>query len=121
TFTSKGEVDGFNFDIAHTANTYFIDNVTLKALSVEQQDPDNGEYTKATVGMDINDKQQEVLGIGGGIVYYQSWFTDHPNKEAIFDTIYTGLGLSALRIGNWKQDIDNHDVKDELTIYNEAV
>jgi len=121
TFTSKGEVDGFNFDIAHTANTYFIDNVTLKALSVEQQDPDNGEYTKASVGMDINDKQQEVLGIGGGIVYYQSWFTDHPNKEAIFDTIYTGLGLSALRIGNWKQDIDNHDVKDELTIYNEAV
>ena len=120
-FTSKGEVDGFNFDIAHTANTYFIDNVTLKALSVEPQDPGNGEYTKASVGIDISDKHQEVLGIGGGIVYYQSWFTEHPNSEAIFDTIYTGLGLSALRIGNWKQDINEHNVKDELTVYNEAV
>lgn len=123
TFTSKGEVDGFNFDLAHTANTYFIDNVTLTALSVEQQPEDNGEYTKATVGMDIKDKQQEVLGIGGGIVYYQGWFTNHPNSVAIFDTIYTGLGLSALRIGNWKQDVlDQHEgLNDELTIYNEAV
>ncbi len=120
-FTSGGEVDGFNFDLAHTANTYFIDNVTLTALSLDVPETDNGEFTKASVGMDIKDKQQEVLGIGGGIVYYQEWFTQHPNREAIFDTIYSGLGLSALRIGNWKQDIDKHKVKDELDIYNEAV
>ena len=47
---------------------------------------------------------QTIRGFGGGMAYYQGWLTSHPQKQAIYDTVFTGLGLSYLRIGNWNQD-----------------
>lgn len=56
------------------------------------------------VAVSPSQTKQKVLGFGGGIVYYTNWISAHKNKEAIYDTIFTGLGLSALRMGNWAQD-----------------
>lgn len=49
--------------------------------------------------------QQSVVGFGGGSVYYQGWILgmSEKNQEALFDTAFTGLNLSLLRMGNWLQ------------------
>ena len=59
----------------------------------------------ASITVDPSTKKQEIVGFGGGSVYYQSWITAlaDQNKEALFDTAFTGLNLSLLRIGNWLQ------------------
>jgi len=62
---------------------------------------------------------QTIEGIGGGIVYYQNWVTAHANKVAIYDTVFNGLGLSGLRIGNWAQDL-NADLSQDVEIINAA-
>ncbi len=124
-FTATGEEDGLNIDLAKVANTYSIDNVVLtllKAAPVDTADStDNSPYTAVTVTVNPSESYQKVLGIGGGIVYYQNWFEVHANKAAIYDTVFTGLGLSALRVGNWLQNPDSLDaVKYDLSIMKEA-
>ena len=59
----------------------------------------------ASITVGPSAKKQEIVGFGGGSVYYQSWITAlaDKNKEALFDTAFTGLNLSLLRIGNWLQ------------------
>ena len=59
---------------------------------------------------------QKVEGIGGGIVYYQNWFTAHSNKEMLYDTIFNGLGISALRIGNWAQNVKIQSISNDINI-----
>lgn len=73
----------------------------------------------ATISINPGDTQQEIEGIGGGIVYYQNWYTAHKNKAAIYDTIFNGLGISGLRMGNWLQDL-NGDLSNDAEIVNEA-
>gem|GEM_PF-359434 len=108
TFTATGQEDGLNIDLGLIANTYYIDDIELvltKAAAVVNPDePDSSSYSPVTVSVDPTAKYQQIKGIGGGIVYYQNWFVAHPNKAAVFDTIFSGLGLSALRLGNWAQD-----------------
>jgi len=62
--------------------------------------------TAATITVNTSSKQQEVIGFGGGSVYYQGWILgmSEENQEALFDTAFTGLNLSFLRMGNWLQD-----------------
>ena len=59
----------------------------------------------ASVTVDPTATQQEILGFGGGSVYYQGWILGmaEQNQEALFDTAFTGLNLSFLRMGNWLQ------------------
>lgn len=73
----------------------------------------------ATITITPGDTQQEIEGIGGGIVYYQNWYVAHKNKAAIYDTIFNGLGISGLRIGNWLQEMDK-DLGDDIEVINEA-
>ena len=56
--------------------------------------------------MDPSLTKQKVLGFGGGSVYYQNWITalGSQTQEALYDTAFTGLNLSLLRVGNWLQD-----------------
>ena len=51
-------------------------------------------------------------------MYYQDWLTNHPNREAVYDTLFNGLGLSCLRIGNWA--IEDND-EDNLSVANDAI
>ena len=80
-----------------------------------------GSQSLFAVTLDINPskKYQEVDGIGGGVVYYLDWLTTHKNKELLYDTLFNGLGLSALRIGNWAQS-DDADLSHEAEIVGEA-
>lgn len=59
---------------------------------------------------------QSVEGVGGGIVYYLDWIAKHRNCEAIYDTVYNGLGLTGLRIGNWAQEPDADLTFDSLIV-----
>ena len=70
----------------------------------------------AAVSMEVRPvtTYQSVEGIGGGIVYYLDWIAKHEKCEEIYDTIYTGLGLSALRMGNWAQEEDADLTLDSL-------
>lgn len=79
--------------------------------------------TNATVSVYPDKVGQTVGGIGGGIVYYQDWLTNHPNREAIYDTLFNGLGISCLRMGNWAQEdipSDNTIVANDAIIYKAA-
>ena len=58
----------------------------------------------ATLTLNTATRYQSIQGFGAGSVYYTNWLTAHPNRAAIYDTIFTGLGISYLRIGNWNQD-----------------
>ena len=55
------------------------------------------------VTVDPSTRHQTIDGFGAGSVYYQNWLTENANREEIYDTMFTALGLSLLRVGNWNQ------------------
>ncbi|MCI6873018.1 glycosyl hydrolase [Hallerella sp.] len=65
-----------------------------------------GIASAASVTIDPSFTKQKVVGFGAGSVYYQNWITALGNEkqEALYDTAFTGLNLSLLRVGNWLQD-----------------
>ncbi|MBO7606589.1 MAG: hypothetical protein J6T28_03075 [Paludibacteraceae bacterium] len=71
---------------------------------------------QAAVTMDVRPSTtyQSVDGIGGGIVYYLDWIAKHEKCEELYDTIFNGLGISALRMGNWAQEEDADLTLDSL-------
>lgn len=71
----------------------------------------------ATITVDPTATQQKVVGFGAASVYYQSWVTAMPAdlQKDFYDTAFTGLNLSLLRIGNWKQE-DTTSIADDVTI-----
>lgn len=73
--------------------------------------------TAATITVDPTATKQQVLGFGAGSVYYQSWITamDASMQKTFYDTAFTGLNLSLLRIGNWKQE-DTTSIADDVAI-----
>ena len=76
----------------------------------------SGQSVSITVN---SNTYQTIDGIGGSIVYYTDWLTDHPHKEVLYDTLFTGLGLTSLRIGNWAQDL-SADVSNDVEIVSKA-
>ncbi|WP_290765214.1 glycoside hydrolase family 30 beta sandwich domain-containing protein [Fibrobacter sp. UBA4297] len=76
----------------------------------------------ATVTVNPSAAAQKVTGFGGASVYYQSWLKNLPveDQEAIFDTAFTGLNLSLLRVGNWYQDEDATKLQDDIDIVKAA-
>lgn len=81
-----------------------------------------GTAYAATVSVDPSAAKQTVIGFGGGSVYYQSWIThlSNENQEALYDTAFTGLNLSLLRIGNWLQADTATVSEDDITIVQAA-
>jgi len=75
-----------------------------------------GIASAASVTVDPSSTKQKIIGFGGGSVYYQNWITalGSQTQEALYDTAFTGLNLSLLRVGNWLQDttasLDNDKV-----------
>lgn len=74
---------------------------------------------QTTITVTPNKSFQTIEGIGGGIVYYLDWLTTHKNKEILYDTIFNGLGISALRMGNWAHEEDA-DLTYDAEIYKAA-
>ena len=76
----------------------------------------------ANITVDPSATKQEVLGFGAASVYYQNWIKNLPEdqQEALFDTAFTGLNLSLLRIGNWYQDEDASKLQDDIDIVKAA-
>jgi O-glycosyl hydrolase len=62
--------------------------------------------TAANITVDPATTAQKVVGFGAGAAYYQSWITAMSSsmQKDFYDTAFTGLNLSLLRIGNWKQE-----------------
>ena len=60
----------------------------------------------ASITVDPSSTAQKVVGFGAGAAYYQSWITAMSSsmQKDFYDTAFTGLNLSLLRIGNWKQE-----------------
>lgn len=57
----------------------------------------------ATVAVDTTVHRQRMIGFGGALVY-NNLLSRSANSKALYDTLFTGLGLSVLRVGNWFQD-----------------
>jgi O-glycosyl hydrolase len=76
----------------------------------------------ASVTVDPASTAQKVTGFGGASVYYQSWLKNLPaeDQEALFDTAFTGLNISLLRVGNWYQDEDASKLQDDIDIVKAA-
>ena len=62
--------------------------------------------TAANITVDPAATAQKVVGFGAGAAYYQSWITAMSSsmQKDFYDTAFTGLNLSLLRLGNWKQE-----------------
>jgi len=60
----------------------------------------------ATITVNPADTKQQIIGFGAGGVYGQNWITalGSTTREAFYDTAFTGLNLSLLRMGNWVQE-----------------
>ncbi len=56
--------------------------------------------------LDPDRRFQTIEGFGASIGWYDGWLTVHPNREGIYDAIFSELGLDILRLQNWygKQD-----------------
>ena len=76
----------------------------------------------ASITVDQTKQKQEIIGFGGGSVYYQNWIENlsPADQEALFDTAFTGLNLSLLRIANWYQDEDVTQLKNDINIVKAA-
>ena len=76
----------------------------------------------ANITVNPADSKQEIIGFGGGSVYYQNWIANRPveDQEVLFDTAFTGLNLSLLRIANWYQDEDATKLQDDINIVKAA-
>jgi len=76
----------------------------------------------ASVTINPSTTAQKVTGFGGASVYYQSWIKNLPaaDQEALFDTAFTGLNISLLRVGNWYQDEDATKLQDDIDIVKAA-
>lgn len=75
----------------------------------------------ATLNVNPASTAQTIVGFGGASVYYQNWIANLPaaDQEALFDTAFTGLNLSILRIANWLQD-ESKDLSEDVTIVKAA-
>ncbi len=91
----------------------------LKGLSATLLLSAGASAADVTVSVSPTQTFQTVEGFGGGTVYYQSWTVAHKNKAAIYDTIFTGLGMSGLRLGNWAQE-ENANLSSDAEIVSEA-
>lgn len=71
----------------------------------------------ARISVSPAETKQKIVGFGGGSVYYQNWITalGEETKQALFDTAFTGLNLSLLRVGNWLQD-ESADLSNDVAI-----
>ena len=75
----------------------------------------------ATLNVNPASTAQTIVGFGGASVYYQNWIANLPaaDQEVLFDTAFTGLNLSILRIANWLQD-ESKDLSEDVTIVKAA-
>ena len=76
----------------------------------------------ASITVQKDNPEQQVVGFGAGAVYYQGWVTalGESTREAFYDTAFTGLNLSILRMGNWAQDLSEGVSKDDVAIVKAA-
>ena len=76
----------------------------------------------ASITVQTDNPEQQVVGFGGGAVYYQGWVTalGASTRQAFYDTAFTGLNLSLLRMGNWVQDLSEGVSKDDVAIVKAA-
>lgn len=76
----------------------------------------------ASITVSKDEPEQQVVGFGAGAVYYQGWVTALGNftREAFYDTAFTGLNLSLLRMGNWTQDLSEGVSPDDVAIVKAA-
>ena len=56
----------------------------------------------ANITVDPSATAQKIVGFGAGAAYYQSWITAMSSsmQKDFYDTAFTGLNLSLLRLGN---------------------
>lgn len=55
---------------------------------------------------------QTIEGFGAATAWYQSWLTEHPYKNEIYDLLFQGLGLDILRLRNQYRNDPNFDYED---------
>lgn len=76
----------------------------------------------ASITVQKDNPEQQVVGFGAGAVYYQEWVTalGESTREAFYDTAFTGLNLTLLRMGNWVQDLSEGVSNDDVAIVKAA-
>ena len=76
----------------------------------------------ASITVQKDNPEQQVVGFGAGAVYYQGWVTalGESTREAFYDTAFTGLNLTLLRMGNWVQDLSAGVSNDDVAIVKAA-
>lgn len=59
-----------------------------------------------TVNAYVNtfEDKQTILGVGGGITWYNTWLTESPAKQQVYDLLFKEVGLDLIRIKNFYYD-----------------
>jgi glucuronoarabinoxylan endo-1,4-beta-xylanase len=76
--------------------TFYIDDIVLVAKNYKAVEIKTTDTTR----IDLSIKHQKIEGFGSALAFYESWVTDHPAKEEMYQLVFQDLGLDWLRIRN---------------------
>jgi O-glycosyl hydrolase len=68
-----------------------------------------------TATLDVGTRYQVMQGFGGSLGFYVNWLTGHPQRDQIYNLIFSDLGLQVLRIGNWYQNTSPSSFTDAVS------
>lgn len=63
------------------------------------------------VTVDVDTRHQDLVGFGASVAYGEGQITAHPQQAALYQAIFTGLGLDVLRFRNRFQHVGDDDLK----------
>ena len=61
----------------------------------------NAETREINAYVNTFEDKQTIVGVGGGITWYNDWLTTNPNKAEIYDLLFNKVGLDVIRIKNF--------------------
>lgn len=105
----------FHFGISENiGKTLFVDDIQIPVPATP-----NTSFSDV-VNITPSITYQTIEGIGGGLCFYQNWFTAHPNKSEFYNLIFKDLGITFLRLNNGYSDTTNKTLSDDREFVTQA-
>jgi glucuronoarabinoxylan endo-1,4-beta-xylanase len=113
-FTAGDNNLEFKFHFPAELGTILIDNVTIEPTTpAVVSDKDTLKIISST-------HFQTMEGFGASQAYYESWVTNHPNKEELYKLVFQDLGLDWLRLQNVFRDMASFAPADAAELVQKA-
>lgn len=77
---------------------FFVFLILIKLITVNNTRAQEESFN--IVRLNTEEEHQIITGFGASLAYYENWLTAHPNKNEIYDVIFSELSLDILRFRN---------------------